>query len=195
MSPEQVRGADTDHRSDIFSFGVILYEMLAGQRAFQAESQVETMNAILHADPPEPRVRAPRFLPRSATIVRRCLEKTTRAAFPIRRRSRLRSPLGLRSHPRSPEFNRLSSRRVRRRTPPLDLARRRGPRRRRASLLPASTSATARSSANPRHFQRLTFRRGLVTNARFSPDGRSVVYAAKWEGETGAHFPGHPRRS
>src|SRR5262245_19345356 len=47
MSPEQVRGQETDHRADIFSFGVILYEMLAGKRAFSGESAIEVMNAIL----------------------------------------------------------------------------------------------------------------------------------------------------
>src|SRR5712691_324373 len=53
MSPEQVRGQPVDHRSDIFSFGAILYEMLSGRRAFRGDSSVETMNAILKEDPPE----------------------------------------------------------------------------------------------------------------------------------------------
>src|SRR6266481_8276053 len=53
MSPEQIRGAEADHRSDIFSFGAILYEMLAGQRAFQRETTAETMTAILREEPPE----------------------------------------------------------------------------------------------------------------------------------------------
>lgn len=51
MSPEQVRGATVDHRSDIFSFGVVLYELLAGKRAFHAETSVETMRAILKEEP------------------------------------------------------------------------------------------------------------------------------------------------
>ena len=52
MSPEQVRGEAVDHRSDIFSFGALLYEMLTGVRAFQRDNAVETMNAILKDDPP-----------------------------------------------------------------------------------------------------------------------------------------------
>ena len=53
MSPEQVRGKPLDHRSDIFSFGAILYEMLSGRRAFRGDSASETMSAILKEDPPE----------------------------------------------------------------------------------------------------------------------------------------------
>ena len=52
MSPEQVRGQRVDHRSDIFSLGVILYEMLSGKRAFRGDSAIETLNAILKEDPP-----------------------------------------------------------------------------------------------------------------------------------------------
>src|SRR5437762_8363812 len=53
MSPEQVRGQAVDHRSDIFSFGAILYEMLSGRRAFHGESAADTMSAILIEDPPD----------------------------------------------------------------------------------------------------------------------------------------------
>src|SRR5439155_22121085 len=53
MSPEQVRGQTVDHRADLFAFGAILYEMVAGRRAFSGSSCVETMNAILKEDPPE----------------------------------------------------------------------------------------------------------------------------------------------
>lgn len=52
MSPEQVRGRAVDHRADIFSFGAILYEMLAGKRAFQRSTSADTISAILHEDPP-----------------------------------------------------------------------------------------------------------------------------------------------
>src|SRR4030095_4265941 len=50
MSPEEVRGRPVDHRTDIFSFGAVLYEMLSGRRAFHGESAIETLNAILKED-------------------------------------------------------------------------------------------------------------------------------------------------
>src|ERR1039457_4938061 len=53
MSPEQVRGEAVDHRSDLFSFGAVFYEMVSGKRAFRGDSSVETMNAILKEDVPD----------------------------------------------------------------------------------------------------------------------------------------------
>src|SRR5258707_9210231 len=52
MSPEQLRAKAVDHRSDIFSVGTILYEMLTGNRAFRGETDVDTMTAVLREDPP-----------------------------------------------------------------------------------------------------------------------------------------------
>jgi serine/threonine protein kinase len=75
MSPEQVRGLPTDHRSDIFSLGVILYEMLAGTAPFHGDSPVETLNAILQADPPRLRHLVPQIPVKLERVVRHCLEK------------------------------------------------------------------------------------------------------------------------
>ncbi len=81
MSPEQVRGQDLDHRSDIFSFGLILYEMLAGQRAFQGKSMAETMAAIANAEPPDLSELNSKVTPQLEKIVRRCLEKKPERRF------------------------------------------------------------------------------------------------------------------
>ncbi len=81
MSPEQVRGQMTDHRSDIFSFGVILYEMLSGSKAFQGDSVVETMNAILKEDVPEFEEENRKIPPSFEKLMRRCLEKKPAQRF------------------------------------------------------------------------------------------------------------------
>ena len=81
MSPEQVRGEKMDHRSDIFSFGAILYEMLTGQRAFGRETMAETMTAILREEPEELSVSQPAINPSLEKIVERCLEKKPERRF------------------------------------------------------------------------------------------------------------------
>jgi serine/threonine protein kinase len=79
MSPEQVRGQQVDHRTDIFSFGAMLYEMLSGRRAFRGDSSVETMNAILKEEPPELSVAESNIPPVIDLVVRHCLEKNRRS--------------------------------------------------------------------------------------------------------------------
>jgi serine/threonine protein kinase len=72
MSPEQVRGLEADHRTDIFSFGVMLHELLAGRRPFQGETSVETMAAILKNEAPDLAESVPTTV---RAIVEHCLEK------------------------------------------------------------------------------------------------------------------------
>jgi len=75
MSPEQVRGRPADPRADLFAFGVILYEVLAGRRPFRAETNAEVMTAILHSEPAafDPALEVPDAVDR---VIRRCLEKS-----------------------------------------------------------------------------------------------------------------------
>src|SRR5437867_800302 len=77
MSPEQVRGEKVDGRSDIFSFGCVLYEMLTGSQPFSRPSGAETMNAILHSDPAD----ISKITPALARILAKCLEKHPQARF------------------------------------------------------------------------------------------------------------------
>src|SRR6202171_3115168 len=81
MSPEQVRGRPADARSNIFSFGAILYEMLSGKRAFHGDSAADTMSAILREDPPDLSVTNQNISPGLDRIVRHCLEKNPEQRF------------------------------------------------------------------------------------------------------------------
>src|SRR5712691_3810713 len=75
MSPEQVRGETLDGRSDIFSFGVVLYEMLSGRQPFASESAAATISAILNEEPPTLLRYAPDLAEELQRIARKCLEK------------------------------------------------------------------------------------------------------------------------
>ena len=81
MSPEQVRGEKTDQRSDIFSFGAILHEMITGRRAFRRDTVAETMTAILREEPADLSASIPGINPALERIVERCLEKKPERRF------------------------------------------------------------------------------------------------------------------
>jgi len=81
MSPEQVKGESVDGRSDIFSLGCVLYEMVSGQRAFARDTAVETMSAILKEEPVEILTAGEAPPPELAGTIRRCLEKRPESRF------------------------------------------------------------------------------------------------------------------
>ena len=188
MSPEQVRGGPVDHRSDVFSFGAILYEMLTGSRAFRGDSAIETMNAILKEDPPEPSQSGRNVPPVLDRIVRHCLEKNPALRFQSVRD--LAFDLESLSEVSSPATGVvLPSARPRRRAF-LPVA---------AGLVLAALAAAAGYFAgagakgpNLPTYQRLTFRNGSVFVARFAPDGQTIVYSAAWEGAPFQLFSSRP---
>ncbi len=177
IAPEQVRGQPADHRSDIFSFGAILYEMLSGQRAFKHDSAPETLTAILKEDPPDLTRLDQKISPGLERIVRHCLEKNPEERF----QSARDLAFGLDS---LSNLSGLS-------TPALEIA----PRKRYQVLVPWILPLLAllivlstgflkwnRAEATQPLYHQLTFRRGNLHMARFAPDGQTVVYGAAWEG-------------
>jgi len=179
LSPEQARGSSAiDHRSDLFSLGCVLYEMLAGHSPFGKDTPVETLSAILGEDPPPlPAARAPAGLER---VIQRCLEKAPGERFQSARDVAFALEAVSGSSVGHEAAAVASARRRPRWFGPLALA---------VLLLAALASFVAGIKLAPRdrtplpRFTRLTFERGTIRSARFSPDGATVVYGAAWRGE------------
>jgi TolB-like protein/Flp pilus assembly protein TadD len=81
MSPEQLRGQPVDHRSDIFSFGALLYELLSGRKAFKRETASDTIAAIMKEEPPELSQSGRNISPALDRVIRHCLEKDRESRF------------------------------------------------------------------------------------------------------------------
>ena len=171
MAPEQVRGELADVRTDIFAFGAVLYEMLSGRRAFAGDSAVETMTAILKADPPE--LLTADVPPALDRIVRRCLDKHPSQRF--QSAGDLAFALETLSAPTTS-------------APAVAIA---APSRRRwgtfaagAAVLAAGILVGALAARRPAppaavaEFRAVTFDQWPVTAARFMPDGQTIVYSA-----------------
>jgi eukaryotic-like serine/threonine-protein kinase len=181
MSPEQVRGATADHRSDIFSFGAVLYEMLTGKPAFRRDGAVETMNAILKEDPPDLALSDVRLTPALGRTVRHCLEKEPAERF--QSAPDLAFDLEALRSGSDPAATPIAGRQQRRLS--ITVA---------AALVAASVAAglfAGRQLAGdapvgpskPPSFTRLTFDQGPIWSGRLAPDGNTIVYAAAWRGE------------
>jgi serine/threonine protein kinase/dipeptidyl aminopeptidase/acylaminoacyl peptidase len=175
MSPEQVRGAPTDHRSDLFSLGAILYELLSGRRAFKRDTAAETMTAILKEEPPELTGTNPSIAPGLDRIVHRCLEKEPAQRF------QSASDLGFAIEALSG-----TAKSVAVPTPALRSAKWRIAAVVGLVLAALAAGWIARSARNiPRRspaFHQVSYRRGMVYSARLSADGKTVVYTAAWDG-------------
>jgi len=178
MSPEQVRGIAVDARSDIFSFGAILYEMISGKRAFHRETAADTMSAILKEEPPDLSETNRNVSPALERIVQHCLEKSPEQrfhsasdiAFDLEHLSGVssttaRATAAEAAKPRGKLLARIAG--------GLALA---------LIMLSAGWWLGGGGRSAPlAEYKQITFRTGSIGNARFSPDG-SVVYSASWDG-------------
>jgi len=175
MSPEQLRGKTVDHRSDIFSFGAILYEMFAARRAFRGETEVDTMTAVLREEPPDANLQEAAIPPGYQDIVKHCLEKDPENRF----QSAKDLAFALQTLSGSSSVRPLPARPDRRTKKALPWAI--------AAVLAAAALFLAGMQLRPLppqpSYQRLTFEAGTLYSARFAPDGQSIVYSAAWNGK------------
>ncbi|HSZ60689.1 MAG TPA: protein kinase [Terriglobales bacterium] len=200
MSPEQVRGKPADHRSDIFAFGSILYEMLSGQPAFRGESAADTMSAILKEEPAELSETARNVPPALERMVLHCLEKNPAQRFQsagdlafnleaLTDVSGLGSVMGKTGAQSAIASTGMAE-------PALAETPARGKESTSRNILREVAGVVVLAGlmlgvgwwwgrrsvqATLPEYQPITFRTGSIGNARFTPDG-SIVYSASWDG-------------
>ncbi len=174
MSPEQIRNGPVDYRSDIFSFGAILFEMFCGKQAFRGSTSADTLSAILRDEPPELSETQTTLPVSIRRVVRHCLEKnperryqsTNDLAFDLEELSGLKYETSGGTPVAAKKIKLWQAL----------LA---------ATLLAALAIAilfVRPKSTQPFVYQRLTFLRGTVWSARFAPDAQTILYSASWNG-------------
>ncbi len=189
MSPEQAEGKKLDSRSDIFSFGSVLYEMITGRKAFSGDSKVSMLSAVLCKEPPPLDTSLTEFPRDLEVILQRCLRKDPRRRWQSMAdlRVALEDVLEVVKNPPAVVV-----------TP---LARAAASSRRRwlmpaiaglvLGAIPAAYLGHRLVHHDPPVYQRLTYRRGDVLSARFAPGG-TVIYGAQWDGDPVSLFSVQP---
>jgi len=176
MSPEQLRGKPVDHRSDIFSFGAILYEMLTGTRAFRGETEVDTMTAVLREEPPSANLNQAEIPAGYQDVIRHCLEKEPENRFQSVKD--LTFALQTISGSSPARVAPVAAKPPRTSVLPWALA---------AVMAVAAVALAAtlllHGRSAPPSYRRITFEAGTIYGARFAADGQSIIYGAAWNGK------------
>jgi eukaryotic-like serine/threonine-protein kinase len=181
MSPEQARGLALDHRTDVFSLGSVLYEMLSGKPAFDCPSAVETMHAVLSVEPPPLTTIDPEIPPAAEAIVSHCMEKNPverfqsarDLAFQLRMLQDMQTTTGVRNLTSAAPEPRSLRRWI---AAAIGVA---------GVLLAGGFALMAgrgEPPGSPRVFRQLTFADGVEMFPTLAPDGKSLAYAASTSG-------------
>jgi hypothetical protein len=179
MSPEQCRGATIDARSDIFSFGAVLYEMVSGKRAFRGDTTADAISSILKEEPPDLAATGRDVPPMLERIVHHCLEKDPAARF------QSASDIAFVLEALSSISSSAAAATAAMSTPAIA-----APGTRKPWLVPAllgviailvvAVAVVVRVNApppEPPSYRQLTFGREIISSARFAPDQRTIVYS------------------
>ena len=201
MSPEQVRGEEVDGRSDLFSFGLVLYEMATGQVAFSGATSGVVIDAILNRTPAPPTRLNPEIPAKLEEVVNKAVEKDRelrcQSAAELRsdlkrlkrdldstRMARIVVPVQAEPVPGKPALRRSSAKRLAQTAVVLLAVA--------AAALAGAWIGHRQAAVEPPLYHQLTFRRGTIRMARFAPDGQTVVYSAAWEGNPSDLFSTRP---
>ena len=187
MAPEQIEGREVDGRTDIFAFGIVLFEMISGRRPFEGDSRASLMAAIVAAEPPALSSLQPRAPASLERLIHRCLAKDPDDRWQTARDMAAELKWIAESATLSPTSAAVNTPRPR----PFALWSAAAGAAVTAAVL-SMTAAMLWPKTSVAAYLPATFRKGAVSSARFTADGLSIVYSASWEGQPYAAFLGRP---